>query len=1212
MKAYSQFLKELPSKKVVFAFGAFQPPTISHELLVKTVDNLATEQRAAKAIYATINEDVKKNPIPTQRKTYYLKRMFPEANIKTAQSLVEVAKSLNEKYKNIVMVAPSDRVAEYQKLLEKHNGGDYNFDSIMVVSSGQLDPDADTSKIREAVKKGDFELFKESMPQNFTSVDTKRLMNEMRLGMGLELIKDQVKLATDWLRESYYRGEIFKIGQVVESAGQQYEIIDRGSNYLVVVDDVGNTQRKWITDVQVVENYNPVNSSDLNTKQVSYKGYTTKNFDTDQQVKAVFDRLISKPDQDPVTILNLVKSTDAYLGVAKQAENTDDITKQQEKVFGDNLQKSQELLVKLGDLQYHIDYINHSVHTVQQVKAKYHTATSSDTLEESQIQGVTMISFKQFNQIDESERVARKPGQPANSKQHSDLYTDENPKGTITGLKFATADDAKASVSKINNSGRSHAHKIQAAIAMEQRAKVMGKSEAAAVYRKFIDSKKANEEVDESVMYNIPNTDRTDKQSPAQRKSTVNDLMKFVKHIGESSAGVKKLEASLRKPIGYDAIDQMMQTISKESGISPKELHDAFVKMHGMKPDDYAKKKNDLDEGDTSKLPRQPKDKTSGLPKKYVAGVSKSTAKARAAHFNKANKLSDSDPNAYKPAPGDATAKTKLSKHTLKYRAMYGEDMNESSDAYEQAEDHKVKAEMAKGNGNMGAYHAHMVNYHELRGHWHASKSRYQAADKEYEKAGRHHNDSLKHPFQEEVGELEELSMATLTNYKKKAGESASAADKAGNYALGNKRFSGIVKATKKQLEKDVSAHMDEACWDTHKQVGMKKKGDRMVPDCRPKNEEVDQMDESSWSDKYKKSIDCSNPKGFSQKAHCAGKKKNEQFDYEYAVSLLDEAISTIDKGEYDYEGAMARTQLQTLVRNSQELINMLTMDENMPEWVQSKVTLAQDYISSVTDYLKSRKDLGESTAINRPDLGMSDGTDVFKYADLARILGAQKPFSSSGERSNDDLEAKYGDTPLPDVKQAMAGKTSQTSQIPLSQHTQKTRYRLGEQVEFEELDEQSFYEEIDAVAELEDVIDAYEDRELILVDEDTDEEYELSDLDESVELDEAISRMDRIRRKARFARTKSKREMRTKIALKKTSSMPVLNSRAKRLAINMIKKRMLKKDPSTASVQEKERVENFIKSRPQIVQRLARRLVPRVRQVEKARLRGKKYKGTM
>ena len=90
-----------------------------------------------------------------------------------------------------------------------------------------------------------------------------------------------------------------------------------------------------------------------------------------------------------------------------------------------------------------------------------------------------------------------------------------------------------------------------------------------------------------------------------------------------------------------------------------------------------AKSASDLSEGDTSKLPRVAKDKESGLPKKYVAGLSPSTAKARAAHFDKANKLSDSDPRAYTPAPGDANAKTKPSKHTLKYRAMYGENMDE-------------------------------------------------------------------------------------------------------------------------------------------------------------------------------------------------------------------------------------------------------------------------------------------------------------------------------------------------------------------------------------------------------------------------------------------------------------------------------------------------------------------------------------------------------
>ena len=70
------------------------------------------------------------------------------------------------------------------------------------------------------------------------------------------------------------------------------------------------------------------------------------------------------------------------------------------------------------------------------------------------------------------------------------MYTDENPKGTIHGLGFKDEATAKASVSKIRNSSRSHAHKIQAAVAMEQRAREMGKTSEAAVYRKYINSMK--------------------------------------------------------------------------------------------------------------------------------------------------------------------------------------------------------------------------------------------------------------------------------------------------------------------------------------------------------------------------------------------------------------------------------------------------------------------------------------------------------------------------------------------------------------------------------------------------------------------------------------------------------------------------------------------------------------------------------------------------
>ena len=68
-----------------------------------------------------------------------------------------------------------------------------------------------------------------------------------------------------------------------------------------------------------------------------------------------------------------------------------------------------------------------------------------------------------------TKRIPRKKGQPAGSDKHSDLYTDENPKGTIHGLGFKDVETARASVKKIENSNRTHAHKIQSAIAMEQR-----------------------------------------------------------------------------------------------------------------------------------------------------------------------------------------------------------------------------------------------------------------------------------------------------------------------------------------------------------------------------------------------------------------------------------------------------------------------------------------------------------------------------------------------------------------------------------------------------------------------------------------------------------------------------------------------------------------------------------------------------------------------
>ena len=67
-----------------------------------------------------------------------------------------------------------------------------------------------------------------------------------------------------------------------------------------------------------------------------------------------------------------------------------------------------------------------------------------------------------------------------------------------------------------------------------------------------------------------------------------------------------------------------------------------------------------------------------------------------------------------------------------------------------------------------------------------------------------------------------------------------------------------------------------------------------------------------------------------------------------------------VDPNEYDREGDMAKTQLQTICRNAEDLIEMMDDDTNLPEWVQSKIVKAEDYITTVRDYLQSEMERNE------------------------------------------------------------------------------------------------------------------------------------------------------------------------------------------------------------------------------------------------------------
>ena len=163
--------KEARGDTAVFTFGRFNPPTTGHE---KLIDALGKEQGknagSLMYVYPSHSQDAKKNPLPHARKVAYMKKMFRKyaKNIITSKSrnVFEIATELHNKgHRAIVMVVGSDRVAEFDNLLNKYNGvegkhGYYGFDDIRVVSAGDRDPDAEGVEGMSASKMRAAELHK--------------------------------------------------------------------------------------------------------------------------------------------------------------------------------------------------------------------------------------------------------------------------------------------------------------------------------------------------------------------------------------------------------------------------------------------------------------------------------------------------------------------------------------------------------------------------------------------------------------------------------------------------------------------------------------------------------------------------------------------------------------------------------------------------------------------------------------------------------------------------------------------------------------------------------------------------------------------------------------------------------------------------------------------------------------------------------------------
>jgi len=106
-------------------------------------------------------------------------------------------------------------------------------------------------------------------------------------------------------------------------------------------------------------------------------------------------------------------------------------------------------------------------------------------------------------------------------------------------------------------------------------------------------------------------------------------------------------------------------------------------------------------------------------------------------------------------------------------------------------------------------------------------------------------------------------------------------------------------------------------------------------------------------------------------------------------------ATEAKDPGEYDYEGEMAKVQLRAMIDQAEDLVEKFEDNENLPEWVQNKITKASDYIKDVYSYMEGQEDEEEDDTQNESATNVSEE----KHPALKRagVSGFSKPKRTPG-----------------------------------------------------------------------------------------------------------------------------------------------------------------------------------------------------------------------
>ena len=266
-------ITEKSGDTAVFTFGRFNPPTSGHEKVVNAVAAQQKKNSGSKMyVYASHSNDPKRNPLSHPKKLAYMRKMLPKykRNIvaSKARNIFEIATELHNKgHRAIVMVVGSDRVTEFDELLNTYNGvegrhGYYGFDNIEVISAGERDPDAEgitgmsATKMRDEAEKGNFDSFKTGIPDTMSDADKKKMYFDVRKGMGIREERDMGKMDTyEEMRDSYLTGKLWNVGSFVTVDGIVGEVVRKGTNYISYMTENGKVHKAWLHELKEGERW---------------------------------------------------------------------------------------------------------------------------------------------------------------------------------------------------------------------------------------------------------------------------------------------------------------------------------------------------------------------------------------------------------------------------------------------------------------------------------------------------------------------------------------------------------------------------------------------------------------------------------------------------------------------------------------------------------------------------------------------------------------------------------------------------------------------------------------------------------------------------------------------------------------------------------------------------------------------------------------------